>query len=429
MPTNVRDPRTLITPDAFEISDDLLGTPLAAPFRRLWALLVDLAVIGLLTAFFDDIALLVWGVVALVLFWVTFQKNPARRGAASILLRVSTGCLGLVVLAGVAIAWLVITTGGGGPGLPFDVEGAEGEDWIAALVEAGGSAAALASVARDLDDRLRDAETADQAEEVALTAFRALGPIVHDPDDVMEVLEEAAPPDAAWSDRSEQIFERAHRRWERSREEDPDPGGAEPAVVSTMTDAEVLEAYAALLAEGDTAGAPSSPRARALRRRAVTLLAADTLEELRSRVEGLESDLEEEARSRRRAEATLEKAGSPFVALMRDVWEQLGSAIGLWSIYFTVLLTLWRGHTVGKRLLGLRVIRLDGEPINWWSAFERAGGYVAGLATGLLGFAQVFWDPNRQCIHDKIVGTVVVDTRSEKVEGAWQEAWTGEGGT
>ena len=36
------------------------------------------------------------------------------------------------------------------------------------------------------------------------------------------------------------------------------------------------------------------------------------------------------------------------------------------------------------------------------------GGYAAGLATGLLGFAQIFWDKNRQAIHDKIAETAVV---------------------
>lgn len=29
-------------------------------------------------------------------------------------------------------------------------------------------------------------------------------------------------------------------------------------------------------------------------------------------------------------------------------------------------------------------------------------------APGLLGFARVYWDPNRQGIHDRIAGTAVV---------------------
>ena len=48
------------------------------------------------------------------------------------------------------------------------------------------------------------------------------------------------------------------------------------------------------------------------------------------------------------------------------------------------VVTLYQS-TVGKKVMGLRVLRLDGEPITWWVAFERAGGYAAGFATGRRG--------------------------------------------
>jgi uncharacterized RDD family membrane protein YckC len=67
-----------------------------------------------------------------------------------------------------------------------------------------------------------------------------------------------------------------------------------------------------------------------------------------------------------------------------------------------------RGQTPGKRLMRIRVVRLDGKPMGWWYAFERFGGYAAGLVTGLIGFLQILWDKNRQGVHDKITETVVV---------------------
>lgn len=73
---------------------------------------------------------------------------------------------------------------------------------------------------------------------------------------------------------------------------------------------------------------------------------------------------------------------------------------------------------VSEELLGMP---LGGEPITWWIAFERAGGYAAGFATRLLGFAQVYWDANRQGIHDRIVGTVVVIEGAEKIDD-WESA-------
>lgn len=86
----------------------------------------------------------------------------------------------------------------------------------------------------------------------------------------------------------------------------------------------------------------------------------------------------------------------------------LGFGFGWAALYFTVFTAWWGGQTPGKRLLGVRVIRLDGKPINLWDAFGRYGGYGAGFATGLLGFFQIYWDPNRQAIHDKISATVVI---------------------
>ena len=40
------DPRSIVTPDAFSVTPALLGTPLAEPWRRLVALLLDLVVVN-----------------------------------------------------------------------------------------------------------------------------------------------------------------------------------------------------------------------------------------------------------------------------------------------------------------------------------------------------------------------------------------------
>jgi uncharacterized RDD family membrane protein YckC len=83
-----------------------------------------------------------------------------------------------------------------------------------------------------------------------------------------------------------------------------------------------------------------------------------------------------------------------------------------WGAAFTVWFTFWtrigRGRTLGKSLFGLRVARLDGGPLRWWDAFGRAGGYSASTATLLLGFIEAYWHPNRQAMHDRIAGTVVL---------------------
>ncbi len=85
----------------------------------------------------------------------------------------------------------------------------------------------------------------------------------------------------------------------------------------------------------------------------------------------------------------------------------LGAGFGMVA-YFTILGWLTRGRSVGKALLGIRARRLDGRPMTPWSAWTRAGGYGASLGTAGLGFLQILWDPNRQAVHDRIAGTVVV---------------------
>ncbi|WP_394174628.1 RDD family protein [Thalassotalea litorea] len=101
-----------------------------------------------------------------------------------------------------------------------------------------------------------------------------------------------------------------------------------------------------------------------------------------------------------------------FKALIRD----LGLGFGWAAFYFTVCGSLFNGKTPGKKLLGIRVIQLDGTRLSIWDSFGRYGGYGAGLATGLLGFVQIYWDANRQAIQDKISATVVIDERKVAAE-------------
>jgi hypothetical protein len=96
------------------------------------------------------------------------------------------------------------------------------------------------------------------------------------------------------------------------------------------------------------------------------------------------------------------------IAWFKAILSDLGLGFGWAAVYFSVFPVLWRGQTPGKKLLNIRVLALTGNYLNLWDSFGRYGGYGAGFATGLLGFIQVLWDPNRQAIHDKIAGTVVI---------------------
>lgn len=92
--------------------------------------------------------------------------------------------------------------------------------------------------------------------------------------------------------------------------------------------------------------------------------------------------------------------------------DELGLGYGGALLYFTLVPLWWPGQTAGKRLLGIRVVEITGAPMTAVLAFKRFGGYIAGLATGGLGLAQVMWDPNAQGLHDRAAHTLVLDERS-----------------
>jgi hypothetical protein len=88
--------------------------------------------------------------------------------------------------------------------------------------------------------------------------------------------------------------------------------------------------------------------------------------------------------------------------------DDLGLSLGWSGLYFIAFLVWWNGQTPGKRLMRIRVVRLDGKPIGWFCALERFQGYLSNVTSCLLGFAQVFWEHNLQGQHDKLTNTVVV---------------------
>lgn len=92
----------------------------------------------------------------------------------------------------------------------------------------------------------------------------------------------------------------------------------------------------------------------------------------------------------------------------KGLMSDLGIGLGWAALYFSVFTAWWRGQTLGKKIVGIEVVKLDGNYPNLWESFGRYGGYGAGFATGLLGFLQVYWDPNRQAIQDKISETLVL---------------------
>lgn len=79
-------------------------------------------------------------------------------------------------------------------------------------------------------------------------------------------------------------------------------------------------------------------------------------------------------------------------------------------IYFTLITYFTRGLTIGKRILGIRIVSLHKQRLGIWQCLERSLGYIVSTLELGIGFIQVFWNPNRMTLHDKIADTIVIRT-------------------
>ncbi|MBN2284760.1 MAG: RDD family protein [Deltaproteobacteria bacterium] len=87
-----------------------------------------------------------------------------------------------------------------------------------------------------------------------------------------------------------------------------------------------------------------------------------------------------------------------------------GTSIVLDMLYFTYFHGT-TGQTPGKKLFGLRVVPLSGEPVTLGLGFLRWVGYLLSEVIFYLGFFWIALDARKQGWHDKLAATVVVRTR------------------
>ena len=75
--------------------------------------------------------------------------------------------------------------------------------------------------------------------------------------------------------------------------------------------------------------------------------------------------------------------------------------------YF-VLTTKFLTQTLGKMIMGLRVVTLNGEPLDWKTLIFREwiGRYIS--AVMMLGYIVIAFNPKKQGFHDMFSDTVVV---------------------
>lgn len=87
----------------------------------------------------------------------------------------------------------------------------------------------------------------------------------------------------------------------------------------------------------------------------------------------------------------------------------------LGSLYF-VLMTKYLGQTLGKMIMGIKVISIDGGQLKWTSVILRevVGRTIAQFLGSYLGYLVVAFHPRKQGLTDIFGDTYVVYTKGEK---------------
>ncbi len=388
--------QSVISPTSFAVAPELIGLPLAGGGRRLVAILIDLALVGLLL----KAGSVVFGIAAaLAMLRASYRWTSSRRRLVLALRLAAAFVLFLCIMS----IWRYVR------GTPEKIAAKieqrindESED--SADISTKPGAKSNISVSDIVEGAVEfnalnhagsDAEARPLADRL-VSRMRAKGIAGKDMEDMRKALEHDSL-DSATRERS--------------------------GVHITLTPVASRNLRAAL-AVFDTAG-QASPEERMLRdslalaytkavrsknnRTADSLRAELTTALVGDSIDNLKDQLDD-ARKKNKdlAESRMNLQKQPLVEVLKGIFNDLGLGFGWLALYFTACLALMKGQTPGKRLMGIRVVRLDGKPIGWWSAFERFGGYSASVITGLLGFAQLLWDRNRQALHDKISETVVI---------------------
>lgn len=356
--------RQRVTPDPFHVDPALLGKKLGTPMQRGFALLIDLTCVAVFSSLGISFLIAIAG------YFFARYANREYKGAT----RRMSAMLGYCVLI-IGLFFFAF-----GQIWNFGDSDSASEDGLISAEDlvklAVGDEAEVRSSARLIGEDAHDSADVADLEKVKADFKEALDLIPMTDDRKVWILEGLMSGIAETGDNS-----------------GPKVDVAEDELSLTRSHVESLE------------GIDGSAGVESTREALKTFLAGAEMDALKAEAKSTRDELET-------LKGQLKSVKKPWAVSILTQAKALAEDVGItffWStLYFTSLVGLFRGRTIGKRLMRLRVVRLDGRKLTVWNAFERHGGYLAGVATGLLGFFQILWDPNRQTIEDKIAGTVVI---------------------
>ncbi|MEX0313024.1 MAG: RDD family protein, partial [Allomuricauda sp.] len=110
--------------------------------------------------------------------------------------------------------------------------------------------------------------------------------------------------------------------------------------------------------------------------------------------------------------------GNALDYIYEDTWTQRGlmALIFLPAMFYSLIMhSIFNGRTVGKMLMKMRVVRLDGTPVHWSNYLVR---WMLRLVDiwiflGSIGILSILFTERRQRVGDAAAGTVVISTKNK----------------
>ncbi|SEL03359.1 RDD family protein [Colwellia chukchiensis] len=372
MPLSAKETREILTPFAFKIDQSLFGIALAAPWRRGLALLIDLLLVAILSGAPGELLAIL---IAITLFNISSKKRAAKLDKKSGLKNKMLASVGAIIIFLVLIDTLPLLFAKL-DSFNRQVEYAGQQQTPRANVQQSAAqnkeqkvirgTLSLASMFAISQSECLSYQCWQRLSAELLTIYVKQGPSNEEAQQYIMLL-------------LEQIAENSH---------------IAPAQQETLSQ-HLKQLNLQMLAPTKASAASS-----------VSQQTEPALTPLNAEEQGVTT-----------TEQSTNNTVYKGFAWLKGLVEELGIGFGWAAFYFTMFTSVWFGQTPGKKLCRIRVLQLDGTRLSLWDSFGRYGGYGAGVATGLLGFAQIYWDPNRQAIHDKISATIVVDdSKANSVE-------------
>jgi len=95
-----------------------------------------------------------------------------------------------------------------------------------------------------------------------------------------------------------------------------------------------------------------------------------------------------------------------------ESFRTIGHIMDLFTAIATILFwTYWNGQTPGKKLMGIKVVSVDNEPLTLGQSFLRYIGYIISSLMFFIGFIMIGVRRDKRGLHDLIARTKVIYTR------------------